>query len=83
MALGAPPPAGMGPVRRVAWRASVSRWLENATAVVIILNTVLMCINWFEMPESVEQVTNYMNGALTVYFLCEMILKLTGFGFRR
>eukprot|EP00198_Chlamydomonas_reinhardtii_P012109 XP_001701446.1 voltage-gated Ca2+ channel, alpha subunit [Chlamydomonas reinhardtii] len=83
MAPGAPPPPGLGPMRRAAWRMSVSRWLEILTAVVIILNTVLMCINWFEMPESVAEATNYINYVFTIYFLLEMILKMTGFGLAR
>ncbi|KAG2451635.1 hypothetical protein HYH02_003415 [Chlamydomonas schloesseri] len=81
--VGTPPPSGLGPVRRTAWRLSVSRWLEVLTAVVIIANTVLMCINWFEMPESVERATNYINYVFTIYFLVEMIMKMTGFGLVR
>ncbi|KAG2495837.1 hypothetical protein HYH03_006076 [Edaphochlamys debaryana] len=77
------PPPGLGRVRRVCWRIAVSKGLEYTTALLIVANTVIMCINWYQMPESVEQATNYANYALTIYFLIEMIVKLTGFGFKR
>lgn len=73
----------LSPFRRRLYRVAASRWLELFTMSLIILNTVLMCINWFEMPESVERATNYINYVFTVYFLVEMILKMTAFGLVR
>ncbi len=75
--------AELGPLRRGLHRVAVSKWLEYTTAALIIANTIVMCINWYGMPHSVERATNYINYALTVYFLIELVVKLTAFGFKR
>ncbi|KAG2498044.1 hypothetical protein HYH03_003805 [Edaphochlamys debaryana] len=79
---GEPPPT-LGPLRRACWRVAVSKSLELTTATLIVVNTLVMCLNWYRMPTSLEEATSYINYVLTVYFLIELIIKMTGFGFRR
>ncbi|GIL50395.1 hypothetical protein Vafri_6622, partial [Volvox africanus] len=73
----------LGALRRVAHRVAVSPYLTGATIALILINTVVMCINWYGMPYKVEQATNYINYALTGYFVVELIIKLVGFGLKR
>ncbi|PNH09896.1 Sodium channel protein type 5 subunit alpha [Tetrabaena socialis] len=77
------PPLELSAFRRAAWRVAVSKGLEYTTATLIVLNTIVMCVNWHLMPTRVEAVTNYINVALTIYFLVELLVKLTAFGFKR
>ncbi|KXZ52368.1 hypothetical protein GPECTOR_9g412 [Gonium pectorale] len=70
----------MHPLRRAACRVAVGKRLEYTTMVVIILNTALMCINWFRMPASVENSANIVNYVFTMYFFLELLLKLFAFG---
>ncbi|PNH08113.1 Sodium channel protein type 4 subunit alpha [Tetrabaena socialis] len=75
--------AAMHTFRRAIYGVASSKRQEYLTAGLIIVNTVVMCINWFRMPASVEAATNYINYALTIYFLVELLIKLTAFGFRK
>ncbi|KAG2489238.1 hypothetical protein HYH03_012259 [Edaphochlamys debaryana] len=73
----------MAPWRRRVYDLAVSRALEVTTMSLIVVNTLVMCVNWFGMPSSVERATNIINYVLTCYFLVELVIKLTGFGFRK
>ncbi|GFR46010.1 hypothetical protein Agub_g7488 [Astrephomene gubernaculifera] len=77
------PPSHYNAVRRAAWHVAVSKQLEYTTAALIVANTAIMCINWHGMPTNIEQATNYTNYGFTIYFLLELIVKLTAFGFRK
>lgn len=68
--------------RQFAVRFGLSKALEYTTVALIIVNTIVMCINWYGMPHSVERATNYINYVLTVYFLLEMTIKLMALGFK-
>ncbi|GIM17342.1 hypothetical protein Vretimale_19882, partial [Volvox reticuliferus] len=80
---GSDPPPDLGRLRRLVWPVAVSKGLELTTAALILINTVVMCINWYGMPYKVEQVTNYINYVLTVYFAVDVTVRLTAFGFAR
>ncbi|GLC45300.1 Caveolin-2 [Pleodorina starrii] len=82
-ATGSPPPPGLGPLRRAAWRVALSRSLELTTAALILVNTAVMCVNWYGMPYKVEAATNYINYGLTGYFVLELLVRITALGFRR
>ena len=69
--------------RQLAVTVGLSKALEYTTVGLIIINTIVMCINWYGMPHSVERATNYINYVLTIYFLMEMTIKLLALGFKR
>ncbi|GLC39690.1 Caveolin-2 [Pleodorina starrii] len=73
----------LSPTRLALYRLAVSRALSTATIVLILVNTVVMCVNWYGMPYKVEQATNIINLSLTCYFAVELLVKLAAFGFRR
>ncbi|GLC62201.1 Caveolin-2 [Pleodorina starrii] len=81
-ATGSPPPDGLGTLRQLAWRVAVSRSLELTTAALILVNTAVMCVNWYGMPYKVEDVTNFINYGLTGYFALEVAVRITAFGAR-
>ncbi|KXZ52367.1 hypothetical protein GPECTOR_9g411 [Gonium pectorale] len=73
-------PSCLRKLRRAAWAVAVSRELEIISVILIVINTVAMCLVWFRMPTSVERVTNIINGVLTLCFVAELVIKLVGFG---
>ncbi|GIL88323.1 hypothetical protein Vretifemale_16288 [Volvox reticuliferus] len=83
VAIGSPPPPSLGRLRRFAWRLAVSKGLELTTAALIVVNIAVMCVNWYGMPYKAARATDYMNYALTGYFVVELIIRITAFGFAK
>ncbi|GIL68548.1 hypothetical protein Vafri_21814 [Volvox africanus] len=83
VATGTPPPPELGRLRRLVWRLAVSKGLEVTTAALIVVNIVVMCVNWYGMPYKVEQATSYINYALTGYFAVELVIRIWAFGFAK
>lgn len=82
-ACSSPPAAAAGAVRRFVLRVATSKALEYTTVTLIVINTAIMCVNWYGMPVRVERVTNYVNHALTAYFLVELLVRLIAVGSSR
>ncbi|KAG1668958.1 hypothetical protein FOA52_001002 [Chlamydomonas sp. UWO 241] len=53
---------------------------EWVTVGIIVLNAICLALTWYDMPVSLKKATDYANYAFTVYFVCEMAIKLTGLG---
>lgn len=64
-------------------RAARSRWLRWLSMGLIVFNTVIMCINWYQMPHGLERALVHVNQGLAVYFTLELAVRLTGIGPRR
>mmetsp|Transcript_29253 Transcript_29253/g.28351 ORF Transcript_29253/g.28351 Transcript_29253/m.28351 type:complete len:380 (-) Transcript_29253:1114-2253(-) len=48
----------------------------------IVINTVLLCIKWFQEPELVDQVIDTLMTAISVIFFLEFLIKFIAFGLR-
>jgi len=49
---------------------------------IIMLNTVVLAINWPTIPEEIEEKLEALNFLFTLFFTIEMIIKLIGLGIR-
>ncbi|KAG2493814.1 hypothetical protein HYH03_008033 [Edaphochlamys debaryana] len=63
--------------------AARSNTLQVITIAAILINTVVMCINWYGIPHDLEYALSLVNAVLTFYFVCELLIKLIGIGPRR
>ncbi|KAK3250718.1 Caveolin-2 [Cymbomonas tetramitiformis] len=56
------------------------QWFDLLTMGLIIFNTLTMCIEYYRMPEAMEDALMYINFVLSAYFGVEMIIKIIGLG---
>ncbi len=63
-------------VRLTAIKISQSHLFEKAIILCIILNTVVMAIIWFDMDESISNVTDLINQIFILIFTFEAIIKI-------
>ena len=78
--------------KKPAWFVRLSNWLENICEhprfekliiILILLNTLTLAMEMYEAPDALETFLSVMNLFFTLVFLFEMIMKLTGFGFKK
>lgn len=62
--------------------ARENSWFDYTILACIILNTILMSINWYQSPPSLGNSLEYVNYFFTAIFTLEAIIKLIAFGFR-
>jgi voltage-dependent calcium channel L type alpha-1D len=62
--------------------ARENSWFDYFILACIILNTILMAINWYGSPNSLENSLEYVNYVFTGIFTLEAIIKLIAFGIR-
>ena len=76
-------PRVVSAVRRFCWNLYFDQRLEALTSVLIVFNTAVMASEYWGETDSHAHASNYINYALTAYFAAEMLVKMTGVGFRR
>jgi hypothetical protein len=50
--------------------------------IIILINTLIMAIDHYDISDRVQNVLYYINMALTIIFVVEMVIKIFGLGFR-
>jgi voltage-dependent calcium channel L type alpha-1D len=60
-----------------------SKFFERFIIVLILINTLFLASEYYEMPEWLENINEIANLFFTVIFALEMILKLIGFGCKK
>lgn len=60
--------------------ARENSWFDYFILACIILNTILMSINWYDSPDSLESSMEYVNYVFTGIFTFEALIKLIAFG---
>jgi len=68
---------------RACYAISISPRFEQLTIALICVNTVVMASEHNGMPSTMSTVNDWINYTLYGYFVIEMLIKLTGFGWRR
>lgn len=48
----------------------------------IAINTVFLCIDYYDKPDSLRQILDIANLTFVIIFTVEMVLKITAYGFR-
>ena len=61
-------------------RLTRSRWFDLASMMLIVLNTLILCIYHHDMSYEKEQALEYFNLVLTEVFTAELLLKMVGDG---
>mmetsp|Transcript_3119 Transcript_3119/g.7221 ORF Transcript_3119/g.7221 Transcript_3119/m.7221 type:complete len:1718 (+) Transcript_3119:685-5838(+) len=64
------------------YKVAMSKPFENVTMGLICLNTVVMAAEFNTMPSGMKAAFEGINYFLFTYFVMEMAIKLTGFGFK-
>jgi len=75
-------PRGDSALVKVCYDIATSQTFEMATMALIVLNTVLMASEYYNMPSTMAYVYDIINYILTAYFGMELIIKLIGLGAR-
>ncbi|KXZ48369.1 hypothetical protein GPECTOR_28g776 [Gonium pectorale] len=68
--------------RRLTWLAR-SPGLYGCTVAAILINTLVMCINWYGIPASLEAGLHNVNLCLTAYFTLELLVMVGSMGPKR
>ena len=50
--------------------------------IIILINTLIMAIDHYDISDKVQNVLYYINMVLTIIFVVEMVIKIFGLGFR-
>ncbi|KAH7983151.1 hypothetical protein HPB52_009650 [Rhipicephalus sanguineus] len=64
------------------WKIVVSTPFEYFIMVLIVLNTVLLMMKFYNQSKTLKNTLHYMNAAFTALFTIECILKVAAFGVR-
>jgi hypothetical protein len=71
------------PVRRHSLNLVTSNAWETTSSACIVLNVLVMCMEFQYQPIWYENAMEYINDAFLVFFTVEMVLKLIGMGLSR
>jgi hypothetical protein len=55
---------------------------NTVIVIIILINTLIMAIDHYDISDRVQNVLYYINMALTIIFVVEMVIKIFGLGFR-
>jgi hypothetical protein len=66
-------------IRIVCFKIANSRAFEGVILGCIILNTIVLTLDWYQMPKSVENIETILNYFFTVIFSVEVIIKVIAF----
>ncbi|XP_064108495.1 voltage-dependent calcium channel type A subunit alpha-1-like isoform X12 [Macrobrachium nipponense] len=64
------------------WRIVVSAPFEYFIMLLIVLNTLLLMMKFYNAPDLFTNILSYLNLVFTIFFLLECILKLIAYGCR-
>ncbi|XP_076342693.1 voltage-dependent calcium channel type A subunit alpha-1-like isoform X3 [Tachypleus tridentatus] len=64
------------------WKLVVSTGFEYFIMVLIVLNTLLLMMKFYNQNNLLKNILHYMNAAFTAFFTVECLLKLAAFGVR-
>jgi hypothetical protein len=78
-----PPIPPKDPIRRLSLNVVVSSTWMNTSNACIVLNVIVMCLEFEYQPLWYGATMEYLNNAFLVFFTIEMILKLVGMGPQR
>ncbi|KAF5841710.1 Ion transport protein-domain-containing protein [Dunaliella salina] len=67
-------------VRAMCARISTSQVFELFNACVIMLNAIVLGLDWYLMPETLEVAMFNLNLVFTIYFVVEFLIRITGQG---
>ena len=65
------------------YRFVTNKYFEIFILVCIILNIIVLALNWYRRPEEVATITEFSNYLFTIIFTIEVIIKILGLGLRR
>lgn len=57
-------------------------WFDRTVTICIILNVVVLMLNWYEMPERMDNAMDIVNEVFVGIFTLEAIIKIIAFGGR-
>jgi voltage-dependent calcium channel L type alpha-1D len=67
-------------IRKVCYKIVRNKAFKIFILVCIILNSVVLTLNWYLMPESIININSYLSYGFTVVFFIEAALKIIGLG---
>jgi len=79
------PEKPQNPFRRLLWKFVTSKAFTYGIAVIIILNVIILCMNWYHTTGIVDEwvlLQRYADYIFTIIYVIEFIMKLIAFGFR-
>ena len=68
--------------RKIFYFIGKSSRFDKFIYIAIMLNTLILTINWYGNPESVEFVLSILNNVFVIIFTLEASIKIVGFGKR-
>lgn len=77
-----PPKKPANPIRAFCYIIVQSTKFEIFIMSVIMLNTLVLCMDYYGSPETYNNVLNWLNNVFVIIFTIEAMLKLMGQGFR-
>lgn len=69
--------------KRPLYRFVTNKYFEIFILVCIILNTIVLALNWYRRPQEVASITEFTNYFFTAIFTIEAIIKIIGLGAKR
>jgi hypothetical protein len=71
------------PVKRICQKfAEEDSWFDYFITVCILLNTIIMCIDWLGCPQYLLDIFEILNYGFTAIFTIEILIKITALGYR-
>lgn len=68
--------------RKMCYRIISSKYFDNFILVCIIINTIILPVKWYQEPEVIVNVFEYLNYVLTAIFIIESTIKITALPLR-